>query len=287
MGQDEKQNSLIEYLYGEISGPEKAEFKKSLSGHPQLDRELKSYLQLRRLFLEHLPAQKAPRALTHKLLVELGVKSPWYGPLGGSWWRPALAGAFVLVLALGIGYGVKQRQEIPVPVAQSIKKPLLPRVRPTPGGQEIGDSLLANRAMVPKLKMPTRLYRPEGQFYDNHPRVSLVGYGQPLIETPTAIVPDAEIQRLEMEADHAVAQFRHQQAIRLRNMGEFKAAADILGQLVKDFPFYPFKLQAMAQRVDSLFRAGEAETAKGELRILKSLSPTMAYVLERRWSASL
>jgi hypothetical protein len=290
MNHEENQDRLIEYLYGETAPGEKAAFKNQLEKDAQLSGDLKSYLQLRQLFHEHLPEEKAPRALSEKVLWELGLKRPWYAGLWQGYWRPALAGAFVLVLSLGISYSWKQLEESPQPARERSVMTTASAARPMEGrsAQEFSDSLLANRSVSPQLRVPVRRPFAASPFAGQAPMVTLAGYGQPygqpMVAQPSAELPTAELQHLEMEADMAMAQFHHQQALRLRGMGEFKSAARYLGRLIAKYPFYPLKFQAMAQRVDCLFRANDLTTAKQELRILESVSPKLAFAIEQRWA---
>ena len=292
---ERSQDRLIEYLYGEIAPEEKVAFKNLLGKDPQLSGDLKSFLQLRRLIQEHLPEEKAPRFLSNKVLRELGLKTPWYVGFMHHYWQPALAGALVLMLTLGISYTWKRVEQGVAPqvadvrgVVQPVVVPVVtPRVIDGRSVQEIGDSFLVNASASPQLRVPLRRGFSANPFANQSPQVTLAGYGQPYgqpMMEGSGGIPADEVQNLQMEADMSMAQLHHQQALRLRGMGEFKAAADDLGRLVKEYPFYPLKYQAMAQRVDCLFRAGEANLAKQELRVLQTISPNLAYLLEQRWN---
>jgi hypothetical protein len=293
MNHEDNQDRLIEYLYGETAPGEKAAFKAQLEEDPQLSGDLKSYLQLRQLFHEHLPEAKAPRALSEKVLRDLGLKRPWYAGLWQGHWQPALAGAVVLVLTLGISYSWKRLGESPQPARERALAVSTGAVRPLEGrsAQEFSDSLLANGSPSPPLRVPVRRPFAASPFAGRAPMVTLAGYGQPygqaMVDQPRAELPTAELQHLEMEADMAMAQFHHQQALRLRAMGEFKTAAQNLGRLIAKYPFYPLKFQAMAQRVDCLFRANDLTTAKQELRVLGSVSPKLAFAIEQRWAGGI
>jgi hypothetical protein len=297
MDHENNQERFIEYLYGEIAPEDKIAFKRQLEQDPQLSGDLKSYLQLRQLFHEHLPEARAPRSLCSKVLRELGFKKPWYEGLLQGYWQPALAGAFVLVLTLGISFTLKRVGESPRDLRQASVATRMPPNIANPstfrsmGGrsvQEFSDSLLANRFVSPQLRVSMPRSFASNPLSGTASRVSLVGYGQPdgapLVDSPNAGLPTAELQHLDMEADMAMAQFHHQQATRLKAMGEFKSAARYLARLIKEYPFYPLKYQAMAQRVDCLFRVGDVASAREELRVLQSISPKMAYLLEQRWA---
>ena len=88
------------------------------------------------------------------------------------------------------------------------------------------------------------------------------------------------------KAEQAMARFHHQQALRLRGIGDFRAAAEELDHIIKTYPFYPLKFFALAQRIDCLFQAGESQLARSELRVLNSVSPNLAYLIEQRWSSA-
>lgn len=282
MTDDDKRDQLIEYLYGEITPEEKHAFRQELDQDPELSGELKNYLQLREVLHEHLPNHPAPKHLTNKVLRDLGIRRSWLSGFSEGFWRPALVGAMVLAVTLGITsqwnhwWGSTEK----VAKLETTPAPSAKIVTPSP----LSDPLLANRRFSPILRVPVRGGNPNILAPAPRSMVSLAGYGNgTALETQTAS-PDAEIHRLELEAEQAVAQFIHQQALRMRAMGDFKGAAQHLAYLIKTYPFYPLKLQAMAQRVDSLFRGGEVEQAQKELKVLAELSPTLAFYLQRRWS---
>lgn len=289
----EKEDKLIEYLYGEMSSSEKSAFLKEIEANPELSGELKSYLQLRQVFHEQLPYLKAPKHLTHKVFQELGLKKPWYQSLTTGFWRPALAGAFVVLLAVGITSQLGRQDKTQGPqiprVSQVTPKVSTPTFVSTRSNwnsndSDFSDRLLVNRRIEPQLRVPVRPNFARVTYPGSGNMVSLAGYGgNNEFETTSNLVPETEIHRLDLEAERAVAQFLHQQALRMRAVGDFKGAAQELAHLIKTYPFYPFKLQAMAQRVDSLFRAGDFTTARSELKVLRELSPTLAYLIERRW----
>jgi hypothetical protein len=285
MTDDDKRDLLIEYLYGEIAPEEKHSFRQELDQDPELSGELKNYLQLREAFHEHLPNHPVPKHLTHKVLRDLGVRRSWLSSFSEGFWRPALVGAMVLAVTLGITSQWKQwwgdtKEVAKVETTPAPAGPAGTLSTPSP----LSDPLLANRRFRPILRVPVRGGNPNILAPSPRNMVSLAGYGNgTTLETQTTS-PDAEIHRLELEAEQAVAQFIHQQALRMRAMGDFKGAAQHLAYLIKTYPFYPLKLQAMAQRVDSLFRGGEVEQAQKELKVLAELSPTLAFYLQRRWS---
>lgn len=287
MESQDKHTQLMDYLYGEMSSAEKAKFLQEIESDDELSGDLKSYLQLRSVVHEQLPQLKAPKHLTQKVFRELGIKKPWYEAMTTGFWRPALAGAFVVLMAVGITTQWDRfRSEDPTPkLAQT--PPQGPAVASQPhldsSETDFSDRLLANRRMQPSLRVPVRSRFPSVVYPSSGSMVSLAGFGnQPQIDTRN-LIPETEIQHLDLEAERAVAQFLHQQALRMRAVGDFKGAAQELAELIKTYPFYPYKLQAMAQRVDSLFRAGDFSSGRDELKVLRELSPTLAYLIERRW----
>lgn len=285
MDPKESQERLLDYLYGEMSPLDRHSFKKELEENPDDKGDLVNFLQLRQMVTEHLPNQKAPKHLTKKLFAELGIRRPWYEFFTTGFIRPALTGAMVVALTLGVAYQVSRYQDHKeVVVKRDLPAPTLARINPTL--RKYDNMFLANRAPVqPILRVPVRRVSPGFQSYQPRSLVSLAGLGQSANLGPQASVgiPEPEIEKLEIQAQQAVGQFMHRQAIRMRAMGEFKAAADHLGHLIKTYPFYPLKLEAMAQRIDCLFKAGEGELARAEIKILKNLSPNLAFLMERRW----
>ena len=279
---DDKRDQLIEYLYGEIKPEEKPAFRQELEDDPELSGELKSYLQLREVIHEHLPNFPAPKHLTKKVLKDLGVRRSWLSGFTEGFWRPALVGAMVLAITLGITSQWKKWWGDPTEIAKLEPSPAV--IPSSPRHSPLSDHLLANRRISPQLRVPVGAGNPSILAPSPRSMVSLAGFGQsPSIE-PQTVSPGAEINRLELEAERAVAQFIHQQALRMRAVGDFKGAAQHLAYLIKTYPFYPLKLQAMAQRVDSLFRSGDGELAQQELKVLAELSPTLAYYLQQRWT---
>jgi len=284
MESKESEEKLIEYLYGEIPPHEKPSFKKQLENNPHLKGELLQFLQLRQMVSEHLPEKKAPSHLTRKVLSELGVRRPWYEFFTTGFLRPALTGAFVVVLTFGVAYQVQRMGQPTQTVARNDVSLRAPWV-PSHSGPDYRDMLLTNRPVQPQLRVSPRRFSPGFGNSLAGGRVSLVGVGSPNISPPqvSAGIPEPEIEKLEIEAQLAVGQFMHQQALRMRAMGQFKGAAEQLADLIKTYPFYPLKLEAMAQRIDCLFKAGEERVAREELKVLRNLSPNLAFLVERRW----
>ncbi len=287
MEEHDKWEKLIGYLYGEMSPVEKSAFLRELEKDSELSGDLKSYLQLRQVFHEQLPHIKAPRHLTKKVFLELGLRKPWYQSFTTGFWRPAMAGAFAVLLTLGITsqWG---RWEQPKTPQVAMTEPSFVANRPSYNSSEsdFSDRFLVNGRHEPRLRVPARPGITGVSYPGSGNLVSMAGYGgNTQLETP-GLVPESEIHRLNLEAERAVAQFLHQHALRMRAVGDFTGAAQELAHLIKTYPFYPFKLQAMAQRVDSLFRAGDLPTARSELKVLNELSPTLAYLIERRWGTN-
>jgi hypothetical protein len=271
----------MEYLYGEMSPSERHAFKQELEGRSDLNGELLGFIQLREIIQEHLPEKKAPSRLTKKLLAELGIRRPWYQALTEGWLRPALAGAMVLALTLGVAYQVRQWRAQPERIAKN--EPFVASsFHDSEKELKFSDLFLANRPMIPHLRAPVRRTAP-GFGYGSGGLVSLASYGPASRLQATPELPDAGIRNLDREADQAVAQFVHQQALRMRAMGDFQGAADHLATLIKVYPSYPLKLEALAQRIDCLFKSGDKELAQKELAWLRTFSPDLAYLVERRW----
>lgn len=273
-----KEAQLLDYLYEELSPQEKMVFKQELETDSDLARELKSYLQLRGLFHEHLPQQKVPSGLVRQVMRELQIRKPWYTVFTEGFWRPALVGAFALVMAIGItSRFTGWRQEKPTlkeSASVATQGPEL-NLQASPWN----NSLAKAPAFSPQLNQ----FSPQSRS-SLGAGAQLVSFGPSVsMDMPTAGLPEAQLHDMEMKAQHEVAQFVHQQALRLRAMGDYHGAADQLAYLIKTYPFYPYKLHAMAQRVDLLFRDGEVDLAKQELKVLREISPKLAFLVERRW----
>ena len=273
---EEKQEKLMAYIYGELSLQETMVFKQELASDSDLARELKAYLQLRHLVHEHLPHQKVPPGLAGKVLKELGLKKPWYTLFTEGFWRPALVGACSIALIVGIGSRIWQGQEVKAPTIATQQTPAAEALFPTEN-----NPLLVYNDFSPQLRMASPQPSPA---WTGFGRPQLVSYGNTTSINPQiGVLPEAQLYNLEMEAQHSVAQFMHQQALRLRAVGDYHSAAEQLAYLVKTYPFYPSKLQAMAQRVDLLFRDGEIDLAQQELKVLHELSPKLAYSIQLQW----
>ena len=148
---------------------------------------------------------------------------------------------------------------------------------------EIPNQFLTKRSVQPDLRVPLRRSYP-GFSSPRRGLVSLAGFGQSNRLQPRAPVPSASLSYLELQAERSVAQFIHQQALLLRGRGDYQGAAKHLAGLIQKYPFYPLKLEAMAQRIDCLLKAGDVPVAKQELNLLKNISPQLASIVERRWS---
>lgn len=287
--QNTEKEKIIEYLYGEMAPFEKTSFQNELKADPQLRRDLLNFIQLRQMVQEHLPDQKVPAPLVRKMLQQMGIRRPWYQSWTEGFFRPALVGAMVLALTLGVTYQIRRWHKEPAQVAtRDITPQAVIRPSSVPPSRSFEDTkyedmLLTNRSGNYNLRVPLRPSYP-GVFSNYQTgRVSLVGYGPQAQLRPQARIPGTEMDDLETEAMQAVARFMHQQALRMRAMGEYKAAAKHLAYLIQNYPFYSLKTEAMAQRIDCLFKAGDRDVAEKELSVLRSLSPNLAYLVERRW----
>lgn len=277
-----KQEQLLSYLYDELSTGEKMVVKQELKTDSDLAREFKGYLQLRSLVQEHLPHQKVPPGLASKVLQELGLKKPWYAFLTEGFWRPALVGAFALAMVLGVGSRFPDLWQGEGTSPQAIK------VAAAPSGQRfnlapLNKNLGTSGSFAPQFNLaPPQPQAAAGWVAGGRPQQ--VAYGNSMKMDPqVSNLSETKLYHMELEAQQAMAQFVHQQALRLRAVGDNRGAADQLSHLIKTYPFYPYKLHAMAQRVDLLFRDGATELAQKELTILRELSPKLAYLVERRW----
>lgn len=276
---------LIEYLYGEMSPAERPAFKTQIEENSELHNELLNFIQLREIVHEHLPEKKAPKKLTRKVLSEVGIGKSWFDEFFQTAWRPALAGAMVVAITLGISYQVKLWRS-PMSTVADVKTEPIPVTNVAFRNSELkfSDLFLANQPLPSRLKAPRHSgfsgwgSKPSGL-------VSLASYGgTPSLDQGRSRIPGVEIRQLGDEAERAVAQFVHNQALKMRAMGDFKGAAVHLAFLIKTYPTYPLKLEALAQRVDCLFQAGDEELARNELAWLRTFSTDLAYLVERRWS---
>lgn len=282
MTYEESNQRLIDYLYGELSPQDKLIIKKELEESEALKRELVSFLQLRELAHEHLPKAKVPAHLSRKVLADLGIRRSWYEIWTQGFLRPSLVAAALILLTLGVTYQVNRWGDEDPTVAKNESSSPTTLRRGSEGDLKYSGPLLARRPLRPSLQPSFARTSPIFQGTPSR-SVSLASLGSsPSLQGPSGI-PSTELHRLELETEMALAQFLHRAALRMRALGDFSGAAQSLGQLIKKYPFYPYKLQAMAQRIDCLFKAGQGGLAQSELTLLRSISPSLAFLIERRW----
>ncbi len=293
MKREEFYEKLIDYLYDEMPPFEKKAFQREIERDPELQRELQTLTHLRELCQKELPDVSVPRSLTKKLYRRLGLRRPWFEifkPMVLA--RPALAFAVLLVLTLGVATQYKRFfSEKPDAVAlksEAVKPAVAPQVSESAKIATVDDlkfSDLMNGNHLLKARVQPPVWRTQPSLGGG--LVSLASLGSPSMLGPSPQgMRGVDIPNLHQEADFSVAQFAHQQALRLRSMGDFKGAANALAHVIKAYPNYPGKFQALAERIDCLFRSGQQTVARKELAWLRGLSPDLAYLVESRWTQS-
>ncbi len=294
MLEHDQEDLLLDYLYEDLSPVQREALRRQIEGCSQSESELKSLLQMRRLVAKHLPQEEVSSRLTQKLLVDLGIRKPWYQTWTSGFFKPVLAGVMLLFLTLGgVRYYRSEESALRSPVA-TVASSLhqggedLRILQREPVWRESWDP--PTQALVPLQSSLVPAWRGQRGGRSAYPQtgVSLVGFHPGSSEVfpsdDLLDVSDPDIEKLEVQAQQSVGQFMHRQALKMRAMGDCQAAAQQLGNLIKTYPFYPLKMEVMAQRVDCLFRSGQSEVAQNELKILKELSAPLAYLVERRWS---
>lgn len=275
---DEK---IIDSLYQELFHEETHLSSAEESGQNfDLQKEIHQSKKVCHLYRNRLPHLKASASLQKQTLKALGLRRPWYEVFQSSaWLKPSLVGAMVLALTLGVTYyrSVSDPKLNPIQSKSSIAtvQALGEKIAQANSHLKPQDLQLAAQAMELKLQKPR---------WRETPRlggglVSLASYGS----APSPSYDDYDIRHLDQEADFAVAQFAHQQALRLRARGDYAGAAIELSKLIKKYPSYPYAFQAVAQRIDCLFRSNQAALARKELSMLRTHSPDLAHLVEQRW----
>jgi len=278
MTPEEFQDLYLEYLCGAKTPEEKAAWERALSQEPELQAQFRSAQRLQKLYRDHLPDPVLPRHLVTNTFKSLGIKRPWYETLfGHSMWKMSLVAVSALVLTLGLTYGYRQWNTPDQLIAQSSP----PAEKTVTLDLNRQDFQLAARSLEPRLYPQTWRQQPRL----GNGLVSLASYGGSSMPYEAAASDD--IPRLDQQTELSLAQFSHQQALRMRAMGDFKGAANQLAQLIKQFPSYPHVFVAAAQRIDCLFKAGETKVARQELALLREHSPDLAFLVEQRWGDSL
>lgn len=285
MEKDDLSEKMVDYLYGDLSPSARSEMEAYLRSHPEMASELQALRRLQNICRERLKDVPVPAGLEKRLFLELGIRRPWYSALTSSWvFRPVLAGAMVLLLTLGVTYKMRDWQAQGPELAQNtlVSPPLERRFR-----NSLGENLRYSDLLAPSPNL-----RPQFQAAPSwRPQPTLAGglvtfasYGENTYLQPDTVMRSVDIPGLEQEAQHSIAQFSHQQALRLRVMGDFQGAAKALAIVIKTYPDYPGKFEALAQRIDCLFRTGQGEIAKRELIWLGGFAPDMAYLVAERWA---
>jgi len=189
-----------------------------------------------------------------------------------------MVGAFAFVLTLGISYELRDKDTNVVPTVAKLNVPAVPAA-PSPHELRPQDFFAAAKA---RPQTPRWNWRPAPTL--NNGLVTLASYGSN--STMPQYYGEAsafDIPQIEQDSDMAIAQFSHQQALRMRARGDLRGAAAELAKLIKQYPQYPQVFAAAAQRIDCLFRLGDQDTAKRELTWLGQQSPFLAQLVGQRW----
>lgn len=274
------QDLLMDYLYSEMSSHEADQFEKEINANSALQSELKSFLQLRNLSQRHLPDQKVPSQLSKKLLVELGLRKPWYEALVKSFMRPALAGAFVLAIAIAVGYQFRDKGMGEIAKTDpKIVQPIQPEVSSDLDLNDLVPTSVASRQ--PEWVSSSQ---PRWRGFSSRQPITLASVGSSVEnQTRAPFQVDEDIDQLKQESDLALAHFYYTQGLRLRAMGQHEEAARHFGLALKKYPTYALKYEVFAQRVDCLFAAEKYEQAQRELAWLSHVAPDLADSVKKRW----
>ncbi len=267
---------LIDYLYGELPPAQARDFEDFLKNNPECAAEVKSLCRVRELYRERLPKLPVSSRLRNETLAEIGVRRPWYEIFRlDSIWKPSLVGACVLALTLGVSYVYQKRVAEQELIAKNQPAPVVSQPY---GDLSRRDYLAAAQSSRPLLPRPSWRSQPS----IGTGLVSFASYG-PQAMQPYGEVRSMDIRDIDQEAELAIAQFTHQQAMRMRAMGDCDAAATELARLIKQYPSYPHAFAAAAQRIDCLFRIGQKDVATRELSWLDKHSPFLAQLIKQRW----
>lgn len=278
---------IIDYLEGELNSADLAEFETALRQNPEWRVEVDSFARLRDLYREKIPLVPAPAGLAERALARLPKpeRKRWAFFGMGAFWRPVLTGAFVLAFTLVGTYEYKRWRDTSLPTAKA------PVAAPAPS-----EAIAALPARSPDFGEPayvpsrTRPYRMPGWRSSPNPRlagggqVSLASFGNSA--TNYDMGGTADIYSLEQEAQLGLAQFLHQQALRMNGLGDHQGAAEAIAELVQKYPDYPRIFEAMALRIGCLFQLGQVEKADQELTWLRQNSPGLADLVEQRWKGT-
>lgn len=288
-------DKVIDFLYDDLDPAARAAFQAEVGAHAELAGEVRDFGRVGQIYRNRLPDLQTPPALLQKVLVQVPQpkrRFAWFGLDVASFWRPALTGAFVMALTLAGLYQYKLHREAPPQVAESAPADsapaaLAPDTAPLGGGGEISlrDLSLARAQTRP---MPEPSWR-QPRFGNG--LISFASYGNTAPAYPSPAYPQAvapggtyeEIYGLEQEAQNAVAQFAHQQALRMHSMGDHRGAAEALALLIKRYPNYSRLFEALALRIGCLYQIGQIDKAEQELAWLRQSSPELAALVEQRW----
>ncbi|HCU23958.1 MAG TPA: hypothetical protein DF383_02990 [Deltaproteobacteria bacterium] len=285
---DRRDIDIVDFIYGELNSSESAEFQAQCREDSSLGEEIQALRRVAKIYRHRLPDVKPPSALVRQVLQKIqDLPQPKQRKAGffsfASFWRPALTGTFVLALTLGGFYQYKQWRERSVPVALHQPKVQEPSFEPPVAADSGrgGDLSWADLAVAqPASLLPVRTFRPAPTL-NAGALVTFASYGA----TPSmaeAFRPQ-EIYSLDQEAQFQVAQFSHQQAIRMHALGDHQGASEAIARLVKNYPNYPRLFEAMALRIGCLFEMNQDRQAEQELSWLRQRSPELAVLVERRW----
>jgi hypothetical protein len=286
---------LIDYLEGELSPADLAEFETALRQNPEWRQEVESFAKLRSIYRSQLPLVDAPSGLAERTLA--GLPKPerkrWAFLGLGAFWRPLMTGAFVLAFTLVGTYEYKRWRDTSLPIAKA------PVVAPVAGDKVASAPLRATGGDFGETSTYTpgrpRSYRVPA--WRSNPNRGLAGGGQVSLASFGGagggslsgyedLGGPSDIYRLEQEAQLGLAQFLHQQALRMNGLGDHQGAAEAIAELVQKYPSYPRIFEAMALRIGCLYQLGQMQKAEQELTWLRQNSPGLAELVEQRWKGS-
>ncbi|HKY63340.1 MAG TPA: hypothetical protein VJR29_07980 [bacterium] len=279
---------IVDYLEGELSPADLAEFKAALQQNPDWRLELESFGRLRDLYREKLPSVTAPAGLAERALARLPKpeRKRWAFFGMGAFWRPVLTGAFVLAFTLVGTYEYKRWRDTSLPVAKA------PVAAPAPSETVAVAAPARNPDFGEPSFAPSRIRPYRAPAWRSNPNPRLAGGGQVSLASFGSgassfdMGGSADIYSLEQEAQLGLAQFLHQQALRMNGLGDHQGAAEAIAELVQKYPSYPRIFEAMALRIGCLFQLGQIQKAEQELTWLRQNSPGLADLVEQRWKGN-
>lgn len=273
-------DQVIDFLYEDMDPAERSAFQGGISSQPEFQDETRDFQRVGQIFRSHLPDLATPPALTRQLLSQLPKpkrRKAWFRFEMGSFWRPALSGAFALALTLFGLYEYKQHRDGAIQVAQETPVADTPKLAASGGGDlNLRDLVVAAQ---PPRQLPAPAWRQPR--LGNGGLISFASYGNN--DSNYVGAQTDEIYGLEQEAQNTVAQFAHQQAMRMHAMGDHQGAAEALAALIKKYPNYPRIFEALALRIGCLYQIGQVAKAEQELSFLRQNSPELAQLVEQRW----